>query len=46
MRTARPRERAATISEDGLSIVKAAASSDAVLVDWAFEQAPALNTLC
>ena len=35
-----------TISDHGRAIVEAAASADAVLLDWAFEEAPALNTLC
>ncbi len=35
-----------TISEHGLAVVEAARSADAVLVDWAFDEAPALNTLC
>jgi len=35
-----------TISDHGMRIVEKAASSDAVLVEWSFEEAPAINTLC
>ena len=34
------------ISDHGQSIVDAARDTDAVLVDWSFEDAPAINTLC
>lgn len=35
-----------TISDHGMRIVEKAAVSDAVLVDWSFQEAPAINTLC
>ncbi|HUF07818.1 MAG TPA: response regulator transcription factor [Rhodothermales bacterium] len=35
-----------TISDHGMRIVESAATSDAVLIDWSFEQSPAINTLC
>lgn len=35
-----------TISDHGLDIVRAASGADVVLIDWALEEAPAINTLC
>ena len=35
-----------TLSKHGAAIVEAAGTADAVLVDWDFAEAPALNTLC
>ena len=34
------------ISEHGRRIVESAATADVVLVEWSFEEAPAINTLC
>lgn len=39
-------DRQHTLSEYGHGIVQAASDADAVLVDWEFEAAPAINTLC
>lgn len=35
-----------TISDHGMHIVDKAADADAVLVEWSFQEAPAINTLC
>ncbi|MGA7304161.1 MAG: response regulator transcription factor [Rhodothermales bacterium] len=35
-----------TISDYGKRIIESASDADAVLIDWSFERAPAINTLC